>query len=453
VVLNPPLRHHFDDPVSKATWTWDCFAAEALPIFWSQDPSNAQLRLLVARLVFAPHYMAVEILFRRCAEQRTALGPDFGRLRHLLFEWANVRDRIAFVHRAQGAAEAISEEQAGRFSENVDQWAADRVAAFVEGRSSSTCEAWGDMDAPGRFQEIDEARKHWHYYSLDLRLVGAAHAWLPTPDHALDADERLNWLRFWREALGFIIRRAQNSRQSGSHNHPYEDEQWVLDGVAAAVQYMDAEERPEEMWLPILDLPRQAHRWPEDFLQAFHLHGLHCDPTPPAYAPTVRRMVEYILDRDADRNAESGWPYYEEIWEAVLGIDGFTRPYWEARHRALVENMRDLFERWATRTPTYGRHLASFARWLEGPAAEPIRLPGLLWLNRSLNGDEVQGGFNLESTKDAVASLLNVVWQHDQERLRRETGSFAAFHSLLRRLANQQNEVALELLGRIGGLL
>jgi hypothetical protein len=309
------------------------------------------------------------------------------------------------------------------------------------------------MDAPGRFQEIDEARKHWHYYSLDLRLVGAAHAWLPTPDHALDADERLNWLRFWREALGFIIRRAQNSRQSGSHNHPYEDEQWVLDGVAAAVQYMDAEERPEEMWLPILNLPRQAHRWPEDFLQAFHLHGLHCDPTPPAYAPTVRRMVEYILDRDADRNAESGWPYYEEIWEAVLGIDGFTRPYWEARHRALVENMRDLFERWATRTPTYGRHLASFACWLEGPAAEPIRLPGLLWLNRSLNGDEVQGGFNLESTKDAVASLLNVVWQHDQERLRRETGSFAAFHSLLRRLANQQNEVALELLGRIGGLL
>src|SRR5262249_31984885 len=107
VVLHPPPRSEFDVPESVGSWTWDCFAAEALPVLWARDPANAQLRYLVARLIFAPHYVAVRILFERCAEQRAILGSDFGRLRRLLFEYANVRNRVSFVQRAQGVVEEL----------------------------------------------------------------------------------------------------------------------------------------------------------------------------------------------------------------------------------------------------------------------------------------------------------------------------------------------------------
>jgi len=452
VVLNPPPRDKFDVPESVASWTWDCFAAEALPVLWAQDPSDTELRHLVARMVFAPHYVTVAILFRRCAEQRAVLGLDFGRLQRLLFEWAYVRNRIAFVS-AREVGDVLNQEQVNHFIESVDQWAQERVVAFIEGRSPSTCAAWMDIDDPVRFQAIDELRKRWHSsYYLDLGLVRAAHAWLPTPDQALDRKERHEWLGFWREALSFVLQRTAKSDERDEHPYPYEDELWVLDGVAAALQYMDPEERPEDLWRAILDLPSEAHHWPKVFLQAFYRHGLHQDLAPPTFASTMRAMVEYVLDRPTEADSESRWFYREEVWEALLGIDWLTLDYWDARHRDLVERSQDLFERWVMRRSGYGRHLAKFARWLERTAAEPIRLPGLVWLNQSLAGTGTERVFDRESTADAVASLLNVIWRQDEERLRRNTAAFTAFRSLLRWLVDRQNPVALELLGRIGGL-
>lgn len=274
IVWNPPPLGQFEVPESIAAWTWDCFAAEAFPVLWAEEPGNRELRTLVARLVFAPHYVAVEILFRRCAEYRTVLGSDFGRLRRLLFEWANVRERLTFVTHFRGQGDEITEKQIQRFLAAVDKWAGERIEAFVKGRSPWTVDVWKDMDDRRRFREIDKARKRWQRYCcLDLKLVQAAHAWLPTLDQALDIQERRDWLGFWREALRVVLKRPASADEESMHVYPYEDEQWVLDGVAAIVQYMDSKEDPEFLWKPIFVLPREAHNWSEDFLQAFHRHA------------------------------------------------------------------------------------------------------------------------------------------------------------------------------------
>lgn len=167
-----------------------------------------------------------------------------------------------------------------------------------------------------------------------------------------------------------------------------------------------------------------------------------------AYLPTMRRMVEYVFSEDVQCN----WPYNEDVWQALIGVDGVNRCCWEARHRTLVEENRSVFQQWVSRMGGFDRHTAAFARWLERPAADPIRLSGLVWLYDALKGIQDDGNCYEQPTASAITSLLNVIWRQDEERLRADATAFAAFRGLLRWLADQQNQVALELLGRIGGL-
>ena len=137
----------------------------------------------------------------------------------------------------------------------------------------------------------------------------------------------------------------------------------------------------------------------------------------------------------------------------LIGIDGFTRHYWVERHRALAERSLQLFERWTKCVSAHGRHLATFARWLELAAAEPVRLPGVVWLERALISDAAERVIDRKSAAESMASLLTIVWRHDERRLRRDAASFAAFRSLLQWLVDQQNAIALDLVGRLGGLM
>ena len=164
-------------------------------------------------------------------------------------------------------------------------------------------------------------------------------------------------------------------------------------------------------------------------------------------------MVEHVLTETTEEQPRARWPYREEIWQALVGIDDFTRNYWEERHRELAEQSRQLFERWISCGRVYGCHLAAFARWLGLAAAEPIRLPGLVWLDSALTGDGAEHIIDRPSTTEPVASLLNVVWREDESRLRRDPAAFAAFRHLLRWLADHQNANALNLLGRLGRLV
>jgi hypothetical protein len=447
IVLEPPGGAEFDSPESVCTWTWDCFAAETLPVFWARSQGDQVLRQLVARLVFAPHYVAVEILFRRCAELRSSLRLDFARLRRLAFEYAYFRDRALFVQHSREASGRVAEEDVQKFGETVSRWVEEREDAFVRATSEPRWKRWADLDTD-LFQAIDEARRAWNRDGhLDLHLIRAAHMWVPSLASALDAEERQEWLEFWREALAFVLRRASTSKHD--HNYPYEDEQWVLARTAAMLLEMTASEDPKALFGAVLGLPAESHDWPEDFLQAFHRAALASEAVPAGYTSIFRAIFEQVLP--ADSAPTTKWPYHEEVWDALVGIDGFTQSYWAPRHAPLVASLSDVFETWWERAPAYIRRAEVFARWLERPAASPIRLRAIMWLERRLTADTGRA-FDREDLGHAIASVLATTWQLDEARLRADAPAFAAFRRLLRVLADDQNELALDLLGRIGGL-
>lgn len=133
-------------------------------------------------------------------------------------------------------------------------------------------------------------------------------------------------------------------------------------------------------------------------------------------------------------------------------MDGFTRECWEPRHRPLAEESRLLLERWMSHAGRFGGHLAFFASWLQLDAADPVRLPGLVWLAGALPPGQADRLYYHEVAEDPVATLLNLIWKKDEPRLRQHVEAFSAFRRLLRWLAEQQNALALDLVGRLGGL-
>lgn len=449
VLESPPPRSGFDTPDSMSTWSWDCFAAEALVMLWIRDPANAELKEGVGRMVLAPHYTAVTFLFSRCAKHRETLGADFERLRRLAIESAYVRDRAEMLARVPPEGLRMEMPTIERLRNTLTEWWEEKVLAFVSGSSSGVPENWEECDAPERFSELDAARARWsRSRDLDFHVVRCAHAWLPLPDRAISEQERRDWIQFWHSALAFTLARPLALEAQDSNRFPGEDERWVLSAVAAVLLQVPPDESPEALWKPILNLCGELDDWPEFFMETFHLLALTADQLPATYVDTVRAIVRYAF---TDIDDKRRWRSFEGVWDAVMGVDGYSCKHWEPRHAEAVVQLSDVFDEWMDKVPKNGRRLAYFANWLGRPAASSMRLRSLRWF-LSLLRVQGRGLRDADEADDALAALLNVVWWEDEQRLRRDRPGFDAFRGLLGWLTDRQNAHGLELLGRIGSL-
>jgi hypothetical protein len=452
ILKNPPARSAFDSRDSVSDWSWDCFCAEAVAEIWARDPSNIEWRTLVANMVFAPHYKAVERLFARCAERRALLGRDFSRLRRLALEWAYVHDRVGILQRVPREGLQIDDAAFERVQRNLAAWREDRVTAFVSGTSEGMPADWTECDDRSRFADLDAFRARWRReQALDFHMVRSAHQWGPLPEKASDDAERQEWIQFWRSALSIVLNRPTTSTREDGHHYPDDNERWVLDGVALILLQLRPGEDSGSLWHPIIDLTGEWHHWSEVFLRDFHLHALTADPTPASYVPLVRGMVERaFVEIDGRRR----WRSFEEVWQGLLGMDGFVQRLWEARHTPVVIALGDTLEFWCTHVRPEARRLSYVAGWLSRGAAAPVRLRFLAWFAGVLhpNASRQLRDSDIDEVADALAGLLNVVWSNDQDRLRGDQTAFDAFRALLAWLVDRQNEHGMELAGRIGGL-
>ncbi len=464
-VLNPPPQEHISAPEDVSDLTWDCFAAETIPALWAQNPDSPDLRALVAILVLVYRYLTVRTLFARCAEHRAALGGDFIRLRRLLFEWAHVRARRSNVRHWGAFADIPHAELVARVDQATRRWATGRIADFVEKRVPAELLLWREMDVPASFKDVDDSLPVWRReeYPVDFQLILVAHDWLPLLDRAHSRAERADWIDFWQQALAHALRRTTlhaDGRKRDESMYPNQDELTVLRGIATTVLYMEPDERPDAFWLPIMDLQRDADDWGDDwasdwvgeFLQALHGRALRSDPVPAGYVPAVRMLFEFAASTTAGgSNERSVWRHRGDHWLALLGLDRYTRDAWGRSRRPIVAAMEDLFDRWAAHNLTYGRWMAPFALFLAHPAADPILLKGIIWIERAV---AAAGGrvFDDGQAVDATASLLNVLWANHQQRVQRDSTAFAAFRATLHALVERQHPLALDIQGRIGGL-
>ena len=446
----PPEGREFDSDDSISTWTWECFGAEASAMLWVRDRNNKEWRRLVAEAVFCQSYSVQRMLFARCAEFRASLGDDFSRLRRLAVEWAFVRDRVDLIRRVPRKDLELEEQVLERVRHELVEWVEQKLAAFVNGSSLGMPPDWGTCDESIRFRDLDAARRKWlECRKMDFHVIRCTHEWLPLPNDAQDPHEREEVVRFWRTALGVVTARTLVNLNRCDHHYPQEDERWVLERVGAGVLQLRAEEQPELLWQMVIDLHSEAHDWPEAFAHSLHRNALLAKQTPTTYVPLVRGMVQRAF---TDVDGRRRWSSHEQVWDAVLGIDWYSRDLWEVRHIAIVSELADVFTLWMDMVPLDGRRLGRFASWLSRPPASPVRLRSLQWILSHLRVDERHELRNLKEAEDTIATLLNAVWSAEEVQLRADEQAFGAWRGLLTWLGDRQNKLGLEMLGRIGNL-
>jgi hypothetical protein len=419
-------------------------------MLWARQPQDVRWRRLVAEMVFARKYATVRLLFTRCAEFRTALGGDFGRLRRLALDWAHGRARVDVLRSVKHMVPAIDEQLRERLQADLMIWIEQSVASFVDGSLAPPSGDWSNFGDANRFVEIDALRPRWPDYKLmDFHLVRCSHEWMPQPVEAQSAAERASIVEFWQIALAVVAARPRADLQRRDQQYPNDDELWVLENVAATVLQLKPNENPEHFWRVIIDLHSEAHDWPEQFLIALHRRALAPDEPPATYAPLLRAIAERAF---ADVDGERRWPWHEEVWDSLLGIDYWAKDLWSARHASHVRCIWDVIALWMENVPQDGGRLGKFARWLSQSAAAPIRLRVLPWFAAQLQSGSERSVYRDVDAEDDLARLLNVVWDQDEGSLRASVPLFAAFRGLLAWLVDRQNSLGFELQGRIGRL-
>jgi energy-coupling factor transporter ATP-binding protein EcfA2 len=447
---NPPEQREFNSDHSVSTWTYDCFIAEAAAMLWSRSPLNEEWRRLVAETVFSQKYAVVRILFARCAESRCTLGEDFNRLRRLAVEWAHVRAQVNLLRRVPQENLQPTEDVLKRVSQGLQTWREDRLNAFVSTTLPGVVGDWKECADVCLFPDLEHIRRKWPGSpALDFHLVRCSHEWLPLPNDAQDEREREEVIRFWRTALDVVLARPVAVLKRRHHQHPQKDERWVLENVGAAILQMHSSEQPELLWHPVVDLHSEGHDWPEALAHAIHRHALAATRMPAAYINIVRSMLQRAFTAVEGRHR---WSSHERVWDALIGIDWYTRDLWDESHLIIVRELKDAFLFWMTQAPVDGHRLAGFATWLARSAATPVRFEALVWMAQLVHGEDAPSPYDVAEAADAIASLLNIVWAEQEGALRGDESAFQAFRSLLGWLGVRQNKLGLELIGRLGGL-
>ncbi len=424
-------RHWSDSPESGIAWLWDAFCADAFPIRWAEQPKDPLLREAIVRLALDMHYTTITRLFAAAGQRRDALGDDFRQLQHLAVHIACFRVAMEVAHDDGAREQAVA-----------------ALSPHIDGVVNATLEpvvpAWADLAAPD-----GPIRRGW--FKLDPAYLQAAYAWMPPLDAAHDQGERAEWIDYWHQSVQALVRRLQRNidpHDGEVEGTPYEPEFALLRALPARIIQM----RPDEaraIWEPILALGGIAHYWVESFLDHWFMVGLQTIPTPDEFVREWQAMLDYTEGAEAWSGARQSY-HVAELRRRLMGLGEFVLDLWTEGQAQVVAKMAPHYDRWAHQSLDGSQDATQLARFLRRPGATPLVTDGLIWLAAAEGSASSSRADN--HYEDAVGMLLSHVARHQRD-IPRSTGPVGdAYRALLRRLADRQVPIALELASRLSSL-
>jgi len=444
-VLEPPSTSPWEMNLTPVESRWQGFCANVLPILWAEHPDSSELRLCVARLATDQKYETVGILFESAARFRKQLGSDFNRLQHLVMRWAAARWINILVQRTDSS------------EPNVTEWLNREIEQFCQGSLSPEIPEWKSIRDSVNADLPFSCPSDWNDVSseapgIDLRLVKAAYAWLPSLNDALSSEERGDWILFFGQALNcrvqIITEIVEAGGESDYTNHKWYD--WLFRRLVLAIPELSKDENPERFWMPMLEIGIAGHNWIESFLARWFIENLRASSPPNRFLQEWRTMIDFAFRSPhwSFKEIQQGFYYLEEMWCNLMGFGGTWVQIWSEHHRQVVEAMRPEYEKWGTEfldRPQCGAHFAVF---LEQPGAQGLVLDGVVWLEQAITANE-ESYFQEERVQRSVVSCLDTCWTTMGRAVRKNEAAFSSLRKLLRMLADRQEQVAIELLRRI----
>ncbi len=448
LILNPPVERSFDSEVSIGPWVWDRFCAEIMPIVWSEEPENPLFRECIAVLAISKHYETVGVLVTSASELRGILKEHFRQLLNFLLLWAHSRWKF---YREQYLEEKTFD---------VNKWLETEIKAFRKGDISSDIISWEIIahDEKQRRTKLYEKevkkrggkRKLPNDRYFDFRLLKTAFSWMPPLSKAIDQKERSEWLGFWRQAITWSINILQPDDDGEISGTPSEWDRWLYEQIAGQVLHMTDDEKPEVLWMPILDLGAEGHYWVDDFLTEWFMKGLGSNVTG-IFTKRWREMIVHAFESEKWSSSKGrGWYYRTGLWCELLGMNYIISQLWDESKKPIIREIKEYYELWANTNLSDPRSAVIFVNFLMLPAAEVMLTEGLIWLEKAANeaGDNFFSDRH-DNVQKPLARLLEISWKKHKLLIQGHPEARESFMGLLRKLVNLQNPQAIEIQERL----
>jgi energy-coupling factor transporter ATP-binding protein EcfA2 len=444
VILNPPEASSFDSEHSSCDYEWDRFCAEIMPVIWADEVSNPLYRKCMAKLTVNPNYETVRILFKTASALRGALGNNFKQLQNFLIRWAHARWKYT------------RERHTKKKTFDVNKWLEREVEAFKKGKISAEFTKW-DIVAKEAItkrrklieKEIKKRGMSWHAPKeiyFDVSLIQAAFNWMPGLDKAHDRNEREEWLKFCRQALAWSLNMAEKDDCEEVSGIPNTWDKWVFEQVAYQILFMEDDEKPNELWMPILDLGYEAHYWIEFFLMEWFLSGIGSETVSRNFTKRWKEMLEYTLS-SGKWNPTGNYRNFHlnQMWCYLLGMQHIISKLWNEDRKSVIREMKGYYKKWAAIFLSDSDSAVLFVNFLQQPATREILFDGLVWLEEASNNADKHFFNERNSLQTMLANLLEISWQKHKDEIVKRSDTFESFKSLLRKLVDMQNPQAMEI--------
>lgn len=444
VILNPPKASSFDSKHSICDDEWDSFCAEVMPVIWADDVKNPLFRKSIAILTANIHYETVRILFKTASELRGSLGNNFRQLQNFLISLAHARRKYDY------------EKHMEKKSFNINKWLEKEVKAFEKGEISAEFTKW-DIVAKEAIakrrklieKEIKKRGMSWHTPKeiyFDVSLIQAAFNWMPGLDKAHDRNEREEWLRFNRQALEWSLNMIEKDDCGKISGIPNTWDKCVFEQIAYQILFMEDDEKPNELWMPILDLGYEAHYWIDFFLMEWFLSGIESETESRNFTKRWKEMLEYALSSKKWNPAEGYRNYYlNQMWCWLLGMKYIISKSWNEDKKSVIREMKEYYKKWAEIFLSDSDSAVLFVNFLQQPATREILFDGLIWLEESSNKADKHFFKERNNLQTMLANLLEISWQKHKDEIVKQSDTFESFKSLLRKLVDMQNPQAMEI--------
>lgn len=433
VIQSPPPPTDFDSDVALASWHWDRFCAQAVPVFWAREVKSKEWRLCAALLATSRHFETVSYLFLSALSVRGELGSDFSAMQHLLVRWAAAHAAWYEESRNRDAADLIRRRRA-------------EVEAFVAGKVSAKIPDWRDVAAGRKTRKgtSRRGRRSREVPGFEIQVLQAAFSVFPGLSEARDEAERAEWVALWRNALNVSLDMLGDG-DGEVDGTPYEFDRWVLGRAAELIPELRDAERPDLFWKPILDLGLGAHYWIDDFFYRWFRVGARFERLDSPFFVQWKAMIAHARQSPkwGTRPSQSR-SHRQELWWQLLGLSVAAHSFWSAERREMANALKESLHEWAEAHLQSGSAALIFAAFLRREAAVDLVPDGLQWLGNGLKA-AASRYWDERDIGPELASMLGHAWDKCGARVRASLPSMQAFNLILTALVSRNVPSALQL--------
>lgn len=445
-------------PTSNMDFSVEAFLSRLIVNRWLSNPEEPKGKSLVAQALLKAPRNFISPVFKLISEKLKWNDPRFVQVQNLVIEWSVGLYKFYMTPKFNEQEKKKAEAPLLKAYEQL-------LNSFVKGKSPSTLIDWSvkrieeakrDRSYTRRSQSIVQGRES----GIDTSLIHMAFTALPQPTPDTSADEYAYILKFWDaivEQLTFEF--GEISDDAGEYKDNYNDDfkKWATKELAQLMLNMNAEDRPERYWKPILDYGFIAGSWVDSMADHFWRYGVDKREKYDWFVSEWDKMLLYVKDLETWKPK---WRYHgsSNIENALLGLSDIMMGHvWKADYSPLMDLVSKSLLAWIAPRFVNQSLIGRLIRLMRYESGTSLIKPGILLLKMHF---EYRAKFNEENTNkdislrefehnDSLATTLSYLWENHRSTIKGDDATLEGFKALVIYLVSIQNAVGVELQGRL----